>query len=212
MGGTAALCASLAVASVKPAAAINISVFGTGLTSTGALAAQGAVDQNWAVNGSSAYVASSLGGGWTNNTSTSQWIAPSANAGAGYPVTTYDYIQSFNLASGINLSKVTIRGQFSVDDWATVKVNGVQVANFPAGTWSSWNSFTLNASNSTFVSGLNTIEFDVNNSGGGASGLQVQIQSATADVVNAPEPASLTLLTASLLAGGAFKRRRRRVG
>jgi hypothetical protein len=160
-------------------------------------------------------------GDWLQDNSegpgTSQWVSPDAHETSSNPnsaVTPYVYQESFTL-TGLALSSVVITGQWSADNYGYIVVNGTQVVtgtdgNIPnaAGEFKSFTSFVLNSSNATFVNGVNTIQFDVFNNPNGSpdvTGINVDIESATAST--APEPAAFPLMVLGLSALG-FARRR----
>jgi hypothetical protein len=167
-------------------------------------------------------------GGWLGDTTSSEWISPFGNENSGdsdpnsctsavpnctSPVP-YVYQDTFNL-TGYNLSTVTITGQWAADNFGFIVVNGVQVSVGSIadadGQFESFTSFALNSSNTTFVAGVNTIDFDVfNNINGGpdVTGLNVNIESDFASA--APEPSSLGMLGLGLAALGVGSKKLRR--
>ena len=137
----------------------------------------------------------------------SRWIGPFDNGTTDAPAGLYVYHYTFDL-TGYDASTVAVTGRWSSDNGATMKLNGTLTGN---GTveeaFRVWTPFSLPLG-SSFVSGVNTLDFLVDNVGSTASpsGLRVEYLTATAaDPV--PEPFTMAL------AGGALAmavRRRRK--
>lgn len=162
---------------------------------------------------------------WLPNSSTSQWITPSANAGQSYDPTStgwYAYTLSFNL-NGFNPSTASFEAQWAVDqggyvclnstvitaagcqDGATLSSNGVPLNLSNYATFNSWTSFSAN---SGFRAGLNTLTFYVGNppqTTNNPIGLNVEFLASR--ITSVPEPASLALFLVGLLALPFAKRR-----
>lgn len=120
---------------------------------------------------------------WVLNTETSKWIGPRDNtAGAaglggdgGAGPGTYVYRTTVDL-TGFTLASVTILGQYAFDNFALdILVNGTSTGISSNNGFVSLSTFTLNSGNCTFVSGVNTIDFVVQNSDAvsGFTGLRV---------------------------------------
>jgi hypothetical protein len=181
-----------------------VGLYNTGVDSAGNPLSDNAVDTHYSVIGGTAYAATSAGfypiGPWIADDAISAWIAPTTDTWGG---PNYTYKTSFNL-TGINLATAVLSGQWSVDDVLTdVRLNGVSTGLTAAGH-ASWTAFTIS---SGFSSGVNTLEFDVLNSGGGPTGLRVEfLNNHLAPAV--PEPESYALALVGLLTVGAMTRRR----
>lgn len=132
-----------------------------------------------------------------NNPTASRWIGTSAQSSDG-PNGTYIYRTSFNLPA--NATSTVISGLWGTDDpGLDIVINGNSTGQVSAG-FTSLVGFSVT---SGFVTGLNTLDFVLANTGGGPTGLRVdRIQGN----YNIPEPASLLL--AALSVGGLFMRRR----
>ena len=111
--------------------------------------------------------------------------------------------------SGFDLTTAVIAGRWSVDNYGNdILVNGVSTGA-SAGGFSSWYGFSVN--NSLLTSGINTIDFVVQDVGG-ISGFRSEFTVATADELPStavPEASStLILLGLGLLGLTAVSRRR----
>lgn len=193
-------------------------LFTTGVNGSGTLLGDNTADAHYVVNGtgttydgnSRTVTASALAGGWVANTSSARWITTPLSGTNGTnptrPNGTYDYTLTFTMPTGAQLNTVSITGIGAVDDTAAIYVNGTLVSGQTLNTWSSTNGFSLNSSNSTFLSTTNTIMFRVNNSGGGATGLLITSLSGTAVV---PEVAAFLPIAAALTLVAAVRAKRR---
>ena len=170
-------------------------LFDTGVSQNCLLAADGANDPHYqlifnadGVNGIQAVVHDAtvfpiVAGPWTANTATSKWIGPRFNtAGAaglagdgGAGPGTYVYRTTVDL-TGFTPATVTIKGLWAVDNGGlNIAVNGSPTGQVNNGGFANYTSFTLNSGNCTFISGVNTIDFVVQNVDGiaGYTGLRV---------------------------------------
>ena len=131
--------------------------------------------------------------------SSSAWIGPNKN-GLWGPEGLYDYKTTFNL-SGFDPSTTKIIGKWSSDNnGVSILLNGVNTGN-PATNFEQFKlSFAPFSINSGFQSGINTIEFIVNNGHltgytENATALRVEM-TGTATVV--PVPAAIWLFSSAL--------------
>ncbi len=119
-----------------------------------------------------------------------EWIGPNPSSSFNAPPGDYTYETTFSLA-GFIASSAIIQGKFAADnEVASITLNGVSVPLSFHGNLLSLTDFTIS---SGFVSGVNTLDFNVVNLGSepNPTGLLVEFTSATATVV--PEPTSLFL-------------------
>lgn len=176
-----------AVITLKPPAVVpppptvsSIAVFGTGLTSTGVAAADGAADPHYAlvvnpdrtISGTTAYVVLSNAYPfpvWVPNRPTAKWIAPTASQVTGNANGNYTYRTTFSL-QGFKPTTAALKGIVSADNAVTIVLNGNTIAT-GISTYSVLTPFTIN---SGFVAGTNTLDFIVYN-GGGPTGLRVEL-------------------------------------
>ncbi|MDZ4656824.1 MAG: PEP-CTERM sorting domain-containing protein [Bythopirellula sp.] len=134
-----------------------------------------------------------------NNPTASRWIGPSGQFAPG-PFGAYTYRTTFNLPANANLSTAVINGLWATDDpGLDILING----NSTGQTSASFGSLTNFSVTSGFNVGLNTLDFLVDQVGGGPTGLRVDGIRGSYDV---PEPTSWLL--GALGMGGMFMRRR----
>jgi hypothetical protein len=193
------------------AKADSIGVFNTGVDGTGTPLPYGTVgDPNYnlvTVPGGSTtttFILTSAGGfpigPWLGDDSLSAWIGPLNDYIADGPGGDYDYQTTFNL-TGLDPTTAILTGQWSTDDSGVdILINGASTGN-TAGGFGAWYGFTVN---SGFVSGVNTLDFIVDNDSG-PTGLRTEL---TGTASPTPEPASMLLLGVGLAAFGLCKGRR----
>ncbi len=175
----------------------------------GATTGHGA-DPHWTLVGGTAY-----NGGtnnqfpippWISETTSYRWLNSTPSADADTGTATYVYRLTFDL-TGFNPATASFAGQFAIDNFGTIALNGVTIGS--SGGFSSFSNFSAN---SGFLAGINTIEVAASNSGGPGGAL---IEFTASDVTAAgavPEPAQWALMLGGFgLAGAAMRRRRARV-
>jgi hypothetical protein len=171
-----------------------------------------------------AVVVTALGGSWINDLG-SEWIAPMANQGstavknvADSGSVTYDV--TFDLPA--NLTGSTLSLTLAADDWVMISLNGGPTfySGPSTGQWTGDVSIPISALvDSELVSGSNTLQFTVFNTGtgddkgGGATGLDVlgavdYTPVASNGATTVPEPLTLSLFGAGLAGAAAMRRRK----
>lgn len=195
--------ATLAVAGMAHGA---VGLNNTGVDAGGNVLPLGAVDAHYTVNGNSAFVFKAAGGypvgPWLGDNSTSAWISPSTST-YGIQNATYTYATSFDL-TGIDLTTAFIAGRWASDDPMTdIRLNGNSLG-LSGGNYTYWTPFSIA---SGFASGINTLEFDVINSGGGPTGLRLEFTELRFTPA-VPEPETYAMMIAGLAVAGVFLRRR----
>jgi hypothetical protein len=151
---------------------------------------------------------------WVANGPNSKWITPTQNQGDSVVGGEYDYTTTFTLPSIFYQPIIT--GAWATDNsGVAILLNGhdigASIAYGPAPYgFGSLSPFSATDA-SWFVSGTNTLTFEVFNGNGGSdttgpSGLRVDINSATYSTV--PEPATFGLILAGLPVAWWLKRKR----
>ena len=182
------------------AAANMAPVFSSGVDGSGALLAVGATDSHYTITsspcGATAATAETPFTTYAHNTLTSQWITSSCQ----FDVGDFLYETTFSL-SGLDLSTVKLTGSWATDNEGSISLNGSNLGiTLPAAAFGSLTPFSIS---SGFVSGVNTLVFDVHNDGS-LSGLQVNLAGTASPVgtSSTPESPSLILLAMGLLGLG----------
>ena len=211
--------ATSAVAHLTVIVPVN-GLFNTGLDNNRAPLAGGAVDPHYTlfVNADSASPDALAeinmpSPPWMADSAASQWIGPRADTSAAAGGN-YTYRFTFDL-TGRDLSRVYIQGQWISDNGGfNIAVNGTDTGIANSGSFGVWSSFVLASTNTTFVSGTNTIDFKVNNSDlvSGYTGLRVEFTGSHAPMaagtapswVLEPQGSTVTLGQSVTLSGNAI--------
>ncbi len=156
-------------------------LFNTGVGSNGAVLDDYAIDPHYqlSLNANDAATTDTtvqdstvfpiVSGPWVANSDTSKWIGPigetSAAAGGDYT-----YRLRFDL-TGLDPATAFITGLWSTDNEGTgIRLNGISLGLRNSAQFGSFTAFSIT---NGFLSGTNTLEFSVNNAGGGYTGLRV---------------------------------------
>jgi hypothetical protein len=187
------------------AQAVNLipGLFNTGVNAASVSTTGNGADPHWTFQSSAAFNGGTNGNfpipPWLAENTVSRWATPTSNAAD--TVFSGAYSTVFNLGSfgaGTFFS-----GRFAADDSVTsITLNG----NAVTGTGGGFTDWTPFSSVGGFQIGANTLTFNVFNSGGGPSGLRVEVINAAV-----PEPQSWALLIAGFGLVGLAARRRRSV-
>jgi len=211
--------ASLGVSTVT-ASAVPINIFSTGLSATGSLLAGGASDSHYTIDevgGANAIVRTGLPTTYLANDANSQWIWQNAN---GQPSSSASLLRTFTTTfdlTGLDPTTAVLTGAWGTDnqglsiflngfDTGVAPLLGVITANFASLT-----NFVIS---SGFISGLNTLKFNIEDNGVQA-GFRAAL-SGTADVDSqstvgvVPLPAALPLYGTGLAIMGFIGWRRKR--
>ena len=143
--------------------------------------------------------------GWIPNASNSAWISDTPNGGNSV-TGLYIYATTFDL-TGFNPATAQINGAIAADDFAVIFLNGTAVGSSPSGGYAFATAVSIT---SGFRPGINTLTFDVNNTGG-VTGLQFNATAtaaSTAATTPAPSSALVLLLGAVPIVGVLRKRRK----
>ncbi|HEX3997079.1 MAG TPA: PEP-CTERM sorting domain-containing protein [Pirellulales bacterium] len=154
---------------------------------------------------------------YSANSDSSSFVNDTGSGQNGEPVGDYLYSTTFNIPANLNPATATISGEFSVDnEMDNILLNGASIGDgYPyaigtgPGGFSSFTTFTIPAG-SNFVTGTNTLTFEVYNAGTAANPTAVNISLLEGTVAAAvPEPSTLALFGMSVLGMFYFARPRR---
>jgi hypothetical protein len=194
--------AALLVATPFAQAGPLTDLFNTGTLNNGTLAPGGTVDLHYSLVAApdgftTAFVSSTIPATYQPNGPSSQWIGPDPNLAQVFPGgPLYDYRTTFTIGAGLDPSTAMISGSLASDDSVEVFLNGHDTGvGLPAFT-SALSPFSL-STGQFFQAGTNTLDFMVSNSGGGATGLRVEMTGSAA----VPEPSALILAAMAALIG-----------
>jgi hypothetical protein len=110
-----------------------------------------------------------VGGPWLLAGDQSAWIGPRADT-SGAAGGDYTYRIQVDL-TGLDPTTAFISGRWSSDNEGTLLLNGAATGLRNTAGFGTWTDFTITAG---FLSGMNTIEFRINNAGSGYTGLRTQ--------------------------------------
>ena len=175
--------------------------FNTGGTINSVALAGGNIDIHYfSADNSPIYVLGTPSATWVKPDTNAAWVGPDTTTGNG--VYTENYEATIDL-EGVNPSTFSLTGLVAVDDnLNNIYVNGVANGVTIANGWTSLHSFTLNQG---FKIGLNTIDFNLTNTGG-PGGILVEFESASL----APEPGSYGLAGLGLVGCGLLRKKFRK--
>lgn len=173
----------------------------TGVDANGSVLPVGSLDPHYRLNGSPATVYS--GPGFVTGAGSAYVGLSSPNAAGGF-LGNYTYATTFDL-TGFDPLTAVLTGSAAADDSANIYLNGLRIGDITGFT-----SLQFFSVNSGFVSGVNTLEFQVFNING-PTGIDVSSLRVTARSVSSavPEPATWALMLFGFGAVGTSMRRKR---
>jgi PEP-CTERM motif len=218
--------AALTLASTSASAAEIVGLYNTGvrqcMTMSGNCSHEGAgqkngngQDSSWDLVGDPQAFTRGPASTWIQETGAgltdSRWITPQSGIGSVDPITDgmYQYFTTFDL-TGFDAASAMFSGRFAVDNLVdSITLNG-NVVMGAGGTFNQWTAFSAS---SGFVSGVNTLIFNVRNLAqqtGNPTGLRVEFLAS--DVAAAvPEPGTWAMLIIGFGIAGAGLRSQRRI-
>ena len=196
-------------------ASFATSALATVTYSTGLDANHDGKDDQFTVNGTAAYLVTSTAAGWPvlpNSAITSgkyiSWhpVQSGRNAST-LRDQTYKYAFQFNWSGAALTTGLDFR--WVSDDYLTdIVLNGVSLGVNNLGASEVWKISNSASVTGQVVGGLNTLQFVVNNTGGGATGLAADFTvNGDATLVHVPEPGSFMLVGLGLALIPALRKR-----
>jgi hypothetical protein len=182
-------------------------LWNTGVDAGGTKLGVGATDPHYTVNQNAGAQAVVYNNGAYIQDGSSAYIWQDANGNPGN--TTRTFRTTFNVTSGYDPTTAFVTGQWSVDNFGLdILLNGVSTGNT---NFNGFQSFTPFSINSGFVSGLNTLEFVVQDVGPpGAVDVRNLTGNAQLAVVATPEPSTVILMATGFVGLGMARMRRRK--
>ena len=173
-------------------------LFNTGVDGVGALLSDAVSDAHFAILGGDQAVTvaeASIPASWLPNGADSRWIWEQSN---GQPANvTLTFRTTLDL-TGLDPATAQVTGQWATDNAGNdILINCISTAQTSGG----FNSFTAFMISSNFVSGINTVDFVVQDSGD-IAGFRAEFLSASADPPSntvIPEPGTIATLAAGLI-------------
>lgn len=173
----------LGSAPLASAALLNVSdLYNTGVDNSRVPLPDNAADPHYAFavpppSGTAPVAATSAGGfpigPWMGDNTRSAWISPSADTNAA--MGDYVYRTTFTLPAGIDLSQVFVAGRWTSDNnGLDIRINGQSTGITNGGDFTNFSPRW--AIQRGFLTGVNTLDFVVNEASGGPSGLRVEME------------------------------------
>lgn len=207
-GAVAATAVALVLSAASVSAAPISGLFATGVDGAGAALSAGATDTHYSIlaPAQQGVVINIIPGTWVANNASRRWIWQDS---LGQPVNvTRTFRTTFDL-SGLDETTALLSGLWAADNTGLdIFINGNSTGNTCAG-FSALCGFNIT---SGFVSGINTLDFQVRDVGS-ISGLLVSSLSGTADesITEVPEPGLIAIFGLGLIGLGLARRKTRRI-
>jgi hypothetical protein len=146
---------------------------------------------------------------WAAAPAGTHWIGPAGGDLNNVAPGTYAYALDFDLTA-MDVGTASISGSWASDNGGEIFLNGVSTgitrASVVSAPWEfqSLAAFTIS---SGFVTGMNTLEFRIDNTSFGPTGLLVAGLTGSADAMPVPEPGVALLVGVGLIGLGVARRR-----
>ncbi len=144
-------------------------------------------------------------GPYIGDNALSRWIGPNNTGDLYGPAGDYNYRTTFDL-TGLDFSTASIDGRWSTDNQGLdILINGNSLGLTNVMQFSNWTNFTIN---SGFISGINTLDYVVNNLGNSANPTALRVEMVgTASTTTVPEPSVLALMGMGLVSLGFIRKK-----
>ena len=184
-------------------------LFNTGVDASGNKLPVGVADPHYTVLENGGAAAMTYDNGAYAQRATSQYIWQTSSGTPGS--TTRTFRTTFMLGAGLDPLTALITGEWSTDNVGlNILINGVATGN-TSPTFSFFTPFTINTG---FVSGLNTLDFVVQDQGPpgalNVNNIQGTVRALQGPSTTVPEPTTVVLMGSGLAALGFFGARRKR--
>ncbi len=137
----------------------------------------------------------------------SRWVSYSGSPFGGSGYTAFE--TTFDL-TGYDLTSAVLSGRWGIDNEGVIKLNNAVIATLSGTTTDSFNQLYQFGASSGFVSGLNTLRFEVHDTGVPMA-FRTDDMSLTANLSSAvPEPATWAMMIIGFGAAGSMVRSNRR--
>ena len=127
-----------------------------------------------------------VAGPWVPNSAASRWIAPRFDT-VGAAGGNYTYRTTFDL-TGLEPAFARITGEWATDDAGDILLNGTPLGIANPNGFGTFTPFTIPLGTPSFVAGINTLDFRLNNGAVGYTGLHIRNLLGTADEPPPPPP------------------------
>lgn len=206
LAATAAVTVMLACAG--GASAATVAIYNTG---QGAGAGDGQADANYSIAtshlGYSGAAKTYYNSAYLADDADSRWVSYSGSPFGGSGLTAFE--TTFDL-TGYDLASAVLSGRWGVDNEGVIKLNGTVIATLTGTKVENFNQLYQFGSTSGFVNGLNTLRFEVNDTGVPMA-FRTDDMSLTANLSSAvPEPATWAMMIVGFGAVGSMVRTSRR--